>query len=115
MPGDQPYNVYREQLSSLYHGNALWEPNPIRRYYDQVSIGDVGYIEEGFFHRMFNVTLEWNDDSNKKLGGPDYYKRLDDDPFNNIRESALAKGEYYSRNMSLQDNTDNQFAKQPRE
>jgi hypothetical protein len=64
---------------------------------------------------MFNVTLEWNDVSNKKFGEPDHYKRLDDDPFNNIRESTLAKGEYYSRNMSLQDHTDNVHAVGPHE
>jgi hypothetical protein len=115
MPGDQPYNVYREQLSSLYHGNALWEPSPIRRLYDSVSIGDVGYIEEGFFHRMFNVTLPLGHSSNKKLGEPENYKPLNDDPLLNIRESTLAKGEYYSRNMSLQDNTNYVRAKKPDE
>src|SRR5712671_3884777 len=32
----ESFNVYREQLSSLHHGVALWEPNPIEGAYDQV-------------------------------------------------------------------------------
>ncbi|KAI9510668.1 hypothetical protein F5148DRAFT_1333231 [Russula earlei] len=94
---DQPYNVYREQLSSLYHGTALWEPNPMIRHYERVSIGDVGYVHEGFFYRMFNVTLPWNDPSNATIGVPEQYKTLVSDPFTNIREATLDKGEYYSR------------------
>jgi len=42
----ESFNVYREQLSSLRQGIALWEPNPIKGTYDQVSIGDVGYVSE---------------------------------------------------------------------
>jgi hypothetical protein len=68
MPVDQPWNVYREQLSALYHGYALWEPSPMGGLYDMVSIGDVGYVYNGSFYRMFNVTLPWDDPSNNRLG-----------------------------------------------
>ena len=112
---DHPSSVYREQLTSLYHGHALWEPSPIRSIYDQVSIGDVGYVNEGFFHRMFNVTLPWNHPSNNRLGEPDHYKPLDWGPFANIREATLAKGDYYSRNVFTQDNSGNIHAREPRE
>ncbi len=115
MPVDQPFNVYREQLTSLYQGHALWEPSPIRSIYDQASIGDVGYVNEGFFYRMFNVTLPWHHPSNNRLGEPDHYKPLDWGPFANIREATLAKGDYYSRNVSSQDNAGNILAQQPRE
>jgi hypothetical protein len=111
----EPSSVYREQLTSLYHGHALWEPSPIRTLYDQVTIGDVGYVNEGFFHRMFNVTLPWNHASNNRLGEPDHYKPLDWGPFANIREATLAKGDYYSRNVSTQDNSGNMQAREPRE
>jgi hypothetical protein len=115
VPEDHPSNIYREQLSSLYHGLGLWEPSPIKNYYDHISVGDVGYIDDGFFHRMFNVTLEWDDASNKKLCQPEYYKPLADDPLKNIRKSPFAKGEYFSRHISSEDNADYIGAKKPSE
>jgi hypothetical protein len=69
MPVKHPFNIYREQLWPLYHGSALRKPNPVEGIYDHVSIGDVGYVYEGGFIRMFNVTLSWDDESNKTLGG----------------------------------------------
>jgi hypothetical protein len=38
----------------LYHGLALWRLSP-EGLYDQVAIGDIGYISEGASIRMFNV------------------------------------------------------------
>ena len=38
MPVEQP-DIYPEQLTSLYHGVALWRPNPVGNIYDQVSTG----------------------------------------------------------------------------
>jgi|HubBroStandDraft_3_1064219.scaffolds.fasta_scaffold154725_1 hypothetical protein len=64
----EPWNVYREQLSSLFHGYALWEPDPVRALYDEVSIGDVGYMKNGFFYRMFNVILSSDDPANNRHG-----------------------------------------------
>ena len=80
MPVEQPFNVYREQLSSLYHGLALWRPSP-EGLYDRVTIGDIGYISEGAFIRMFNVTLPWDDPSNRTLGVPDRYDPLNSGEF----------------------------------
>ena len=111
----KPWDVYQKQLASLYHGIALWEPNPVEALYDRVSIGDVGYIHEGHFNRMFNVTLPWDDPSNTKLGEPEYYLRLDWGPFANIRSGTLAKGDYYSRNVSAEDNSYSLMAREPRE
>jgi hypothetical protein len=91
-----PYDVYREQLTSLYHGHALWEPDPADLYAN-VSIGDVGYIRKGCFYRMFNVLLNWNDPSNCVLCEPEAYPRLDLGPFANTRESQFSRGDYYSR------------------
>jgi len=109
----ESFNVYREQLSSLHQGIALWEPNPIKGTYDQVSIGDVGYVYEGFFYRMFNVTLPSNDPSNNKLGKPDDYTPLDCGPFVNIREAAMTKGDYCSRYVSIESRGDNVTARDP--
>jgi len=110
-----PWNVYREELSPLDLGHALWEPSPIRNIYDQVTIGDVGYVNEGVFYRMFNVTLPWDHPSNNKLGEPDHYEPLDWGPSSNIREATLTKGDYYSRNVSSQENSGNMQAREPRE
>ena len=115
MPKDQPWNVYREQLSSLNLGIALWEPEPMKNLYGRVSIGDVGYIYEGHFNRMFNVTLPWDDPSNTKLSELWPYPPLDWGPFANIRSGTLAKGDYYSRNVSAGDNSYNLMAREPRE
>ncbi|KAH9952619.1 hypothetical protein BC827DRAFT_240332 [Russula dissimulans] len=110
-----PFNVYREQLSSLYHGIALWEPNPMEGAYNQVSIGDVGYIHEGFFYRMFNVTLPSNDPSNNKLGTPDDYMPLDCGRFVNIRKAILDKGNYCSRYVSMEAGGHNMATMDPNE
>jgi len=96
-------NIYREQLLPLGYGHALWEPNPIEHFYDQVSIGDVGYVSDGFFHRMFNVTLPSDDPSNQRYNvPPPPYEPLNIGP--NIRGSIVSKGSYYSNSVCAQSN-----------
>ncbi|KDQ60489.1 hypothetical protein JAAARDRAFT_205420 [Jaapia argillacea MUCL 33604] len=48
--------IYATQLMSLKLGHALWEPNPGDAY-DRIRIGDVGFIRDGFFNRLFNCFL----------------------------------------------------------
>jgi hypothetical protein len=115
MPVDQPWNVYREQLSSLYHGYALWEPDPVKNLYDRVSIGDVGYVHNGFFYRMFNVTLPSNHPSNNKLGKLEDYKPLDLGQYLSIHEGRFNKGDYHTPNVAGEENTGDTRAKTPRE
>jgi len=111
----ESFNVYREQLLSLHQGVALWEPNPIEDVYDQVSIGDVGYVHEGFFYRMFNVTLPSDDPSNNKLGKPDDYTPLNWGRFADIRKAVWAKGDYCSRHVSIEARSNNVAAIDPDE
>ena len=94
MPVDEPFNVYQKHLTSPYHGIALWNPNPVEGLYDEVSIGDVGYICDGSFIRMFNVSLPWNDPSNEKLGKPEEFKTLELDSF--TRENKIDPADYLS-------------------
>jgi hypothetical protein len=109
MPVDRPSNVYRVQLSSLYHGYALWNPSPVKNIYNQVSIGDVGYVNStGFFFRMFNVTLPWDDPSNNRLGKPVPYVPLDCGEFVNSHETPFYKGDYCTLNISSEKNVKNQ-------
>jgi hypothetical protein len=103
---DPPFNVYRECLSSLYHGVALWSPNPVESIYNQVSIGDVGYLDGGAFIRMFNVTRPWDDESNRKFGEPDYYEPLIFDK-HTIRRTTVDSVDYFSASVSKEENAEN--------
>jgi hypothetical protein len=112
MPDGRPCNIYREQLIPLDQGHALWEPNPVEGLYDRVTIGDVGYVMDGFFHRMFNVTLPWDNPSNQTHGvpPPQRYEPLDIGPFPNVRRANLTKGYHYSRHVHSQANVNNATA-----
>jgi hypothetical protein len=99
MSVDQPFNIYREELSSHYHGLALWNPKPVKSLYKQpghVSIGDVGYLDNGAFMRMFNVTLPWDDPSNKLLGEPGKYEVIKPIYFDNVHDDEIREGEYHT-------------------
>ena len=101
-----PINIYREQLSSQYHGLALWDPKPVESLYKQpnhVSIGDVGYLDDGAFIRMFNVTLPWDDPSNRLLGEPEKYERIKPIYLNHVRYREIHEGEYCSPRVSKVD------------
>jgi len=76
----------------------------MRNIYSHVSIGDVGFVHDGFFYRMFNVTLPWDDPSNTRFCEPEPYKILLCDPNTDIREATLTKGDYYSHRVSKEDN-----------
>ena len=100
-----PYEIYREQLTPLYHGHALWDPDPAN-VYEKVSIGDVGYVREGHFVRMFNVLLDWNHRLNRTFCQPESYPRLDWGPFLNIRQSRFSGGDYHSHFVTSQEGSD---------
>ena len=60
------YDIFREELANKYsiYGHALWEPSP-GGHYTAVDIGDVGFIREGRFHRLFNILLSGDDPSHQ--------------------------------------------------
>lgn len=66
--------VYAEQLRSHGHGEPLWQPEPTQ--YGEVLIGDIGFIEDGCFYRLFNSTLAADDSINADLGVPHDYVPL---------------------------------------
>ena len=99
----QPSNIYRDQLSSLYYGLALWDPKPVdnrQKQCSNVSIGDVGYLDNGAFVRMFNVTLPWDDPSNKLPGNPGDYELINPNYFRDVRDNEIREGEHYSPQVS---------------
>ena len=116
MPTDQPWNVYREQLSSLYLGIALWEPEPVKDFYNKVSIGDVGYVHNGIFYRMFNVTLPWENPLNQKISKvqPGNYTTMDSDLFA-IHTIRFKRGDYYSPGIVRKQNAQYTLAQVPHE
>lgn len=102
----QPFDIYQEKLSSQYHGLALWDPNPVQDLFrdpDHVSIGDVGYLHNGAFMRMFNAKLPRDHPSNNYIQLPDEYRPLQQNHFSNIRHTEVLKKEYHSH-VSIVDN-----------
>jgi hypothetical protein len=114
-PPPPPFNVYRDQLTSQYRGLALWNPTPPKRIYDHVSIGDVGYVHEGVFIRMFNVILPWDHESNKTLGEPEPYESLDCGPITTTLDVPFKTQEHHSRDVSIETNDNNMQANVPDE
>ena len=107
MPVDPPFTVYRDQLSAPSHGLALWHPNPPKTIYNNVSVGDVGYLHEGMFIRMFNVMLPWDHPSNAVLGEPEPYDPLGRDHTHMIRFSNFGQVVHCSCFVTAQTNAGN--------
>lgn len=55
---------YAEQMSCLHHGYALFEPDPEGCGSDKIRIGDVGYVRDGAFFRLFNICASADDPIN---------------------------------------------------
>jgi len=70
------YDIFRGQLASKYpaYGHALWEPSP-PSLHSPVEIGDVGFVREGRFHRLFNALLS-ADHPSHQFGVPEYHEPL---------------------------------------
>jgi len=117
MPVDLPpvSKVYQGQMTTLSHGLALWNPSPPKEIYDKVSIGDVGYLHEGSFIRLFNVMLPWSHESNRMLGEPEPYKSLDCGPFANTLKRQFDKVKHCSRYVSAETKIGNRQAMTPDE
>jgi hypothetical protein len=93
------YDTYRDQLASLFHGHALWVPDPAGLY-DRVRVGDVGYVKQGHFLRMFNALLP-DDDPTQVYGVPEEFVPLNMGAFHNIRTLNLSQGDYCSHTVSV--------------
>lgn len=66
--------VYARELRSHNYGEPLWQPEPSQ--YGEVLIGDVGFIEDGRFYRLFNAALPADDPVNAEFGVPDGFSTL---------------------------------------
>ncbi len=63
--------------------------------YDRVEVGDVGYVRQGYFLRLFNALLPANHHA-QVYGVPDGFVPIDMGPFVNIRVRRLARGDFCS-------------------
>jgi hypothetical protein len=96
------YDIFREQLAIKYpsYGYALWEPSPINPN-RPVQVGDVGFIREGRFHRLFSALLPANDPS-QELGVPEYHKPLVPTVPNHVATASISRNNYCSAGVRVE-------------
>jgi hypothetical protein len=60
--------VYARQFISKGYGMPLWQPEPTK--FGEVLIGDIGFLQNGCFYRLFNATKPSDDPINRYCGVP---------------------------------------------
>lgn len=95
-------DIFRHHLSIKFpaYGHALWEPNP-GNLYPPVEIGDVGYIREGKFRRLFNVLLPVEHPSHSNFGVPEHHEQLTVNIENHIDIGTLSRHNFYSAGVTV--------------
>jgi hypothetical protein len=96
------YDVFRRQLACKYpaNGYALWEPSP-RFGHEHAQIGDVGFIRNGRFHRLFNALLSELHPSHRKFGVPPHHEVLVPSISDHIDRSSLNRNHYCSPGVTI--------------
>ena len=96
------YDIFRGQLGVKYpsYGHALWEPSP-SGLYGPVEVGDVGFIREGRFHRLFNALLRADDSSHEFFGVPEYHEPLIPKLTSHVFHGTLSPGHYFSAGVDM--------------
>jgi hypothetical protein len=91
------HDIYRERLATTYpaFGHALWEPYPEEEH-GPVQVGDVGYIRQGKFHRLFNALLSADDPSHHEVPLPEHHEPLIPNVSNHIDRGILKPDHYCS-------------------
>ncbi len=97
------YDIFREQLSVTYpaFGHALWEPSPGGQH-GPVQVGDVGYIRQGKFHRLFNALLSADHPSHHGIPLPEYHKPLFPKVSDHIDRGTLNPDHYCSTGVTVE-------------
>ena len=113
------YDTYREELAKAYpgFGYALWEPDPGKQDPGeqdlgeqdpgeqnipiQVGVGDVGFVREGRFQRLFNTLLPADHPSNQLFGVPEHYEPLRPSRPNHINCGVLAPNTFHSSGITV--------------
>ena len=95
------YDIFRDQLAIKYpfYGHALWEPNPGELYH-AIEVGDVGYILQGKFLRLFNVLLPADHPSHEKSGVPESYEPLKPSIADHVDSGTLSPENFSSAGVT---------------
>ena len=95
------YDIFRHHLAMKFpaYGHAIWEPDP-GNLYPAVQVGDVGYIQEGIFHRLFNTLLPAEDESHANFGVPEYHEPLTLNIRNHVRIGKLGPNNFCSAKVT---------------
>ena len=95
------YDTFRGQLAIKYpsYGHALWEPSP-SGLYSPVEVGDVGFIREGRFYRLFNALLSADHPSHMS-GVPEHHEPLIPKLSDHVIRSTLSPGHYCSAGIDM--------------
>lgn len=95
------YDTFREELAKAYpaFGHALWEPDPGE--YPSVEVGDVGFVREGQFHRLFNVLLPEGHVSHERFGVPEGHEQLQPVVAHHINRGVLTPNTFYSSGVTV--------------
>jgi hypothetical protein len=88
-PSMQHYDTFRLQLGNTHShfGHALWDTS-LEEQYPTVEVGDVGFIREGKFFRVFNALYSEHHSCNRRFGVPEDHERLSPVP-NHISHATL--------------------------
>ena len=95
------YDIFRGQLAYKYpaYGHALWEPDP-SSLHSGVEIGDVGFVREGRFHRLFNALLS-ADHPSHQFGVPEYHEPLVLKLSSHVIRGTLSPSYYCSAGINM--------------
>ena len=90
-------DTYRDHLATTYplFGHALWEPN-------FVDLGDVGYIRQGKFHRLFNALHSADHPSHYGVPLPEYHEPLIPNVSDHIDWGKLKPDHYFSSGVTVE-------------
>jgi hypothetical protein len=96
------YEIFREQLAIKYasYGYALWEPSPTNPN-RPVQVGDVGFIREGRFHRLFSAMLP-ADHPSQEFGVPENHEPLVPTLSDHVTTSSLSRNHYCSFGVKVE-------------
>ena len=96
------YDIFREQLAIKFpsYGYALWEPSPTNPN-RPVQVGDVGFIREGRFHRLFSA-LRPADDPCQEFGVPECHKPLTPTVSDHVDTVFLIPNDYCSAGVKVE-------------
>lgn len=90
-------DVFRDELAITYPGlgYAMWAPQPATDE-PPVEIGDVGFVWDGNFIRLFNALLPGDHPSHARFGVPENYEPLQLREQDHIDRGTLAPGVFSS-------------------